>query len=81
MAKVGWGGHILQISRLISLPGFGRRLPAARLQALNAAAGVTVAEQRWPPAIQNAAVAVVTDGDYPNVLCTLRLAPAAGALS
>lgn len=50
--NLGEEGHcMLQISQLISLAGFGQEDPAARRQA---------AEQRWPPAIQNPAAAVVT---------------------
>lgn len=40
-------------------------------QALNAEDAVTVAEPRWPPPIQNATAAVVTDGDYANVQRTV----------
>lgn len=71
--KRGGGLHILQISRLISLAGFGQRVPAAHRQALNTEAGVTVAERRWPPPIQNAPASVITNRDYPNVHCMVCL--------
>ncbi len=73
MLKPGGGRHILQISRLISLAGFGERVPAAHRQALNTEAGVTVAERRWPPLIQSAPAGVITNRDYPNVHCTVGL--------
>lgn len=43
------------------------------LAALNTEHGVTVAEPRWPPLIQNAPATVITETDYANVNRTVGL--------
>lgn len=70
------GGGVLQISRLISLARFGQSVAVDDGQAPGAGDGVTVAEPRWPPPIQNATAAVVVAaGDYANARRTVGLRP------